>query len=86
MGLGTPLVTPAKTPLLLPPGTAIAPCPGAKQRQRGMPRRYLRSLHVGKSAVTALLILALSEISSDPHPEQQPVNHTLEEAVPWDCL
>lgn len=74
MGPGTPLVTPARTPLLLPPGTAIAPCPGA---QRGTPRRYLCSLHVGKSAVTALPTLALSEISSDPYPEQQLINHTL---------
>lgn len=63
VGLGTPLVTPARTPLLLPPGTAIAPCPSAKRRQRGMPFRYLCTLHVGDRAVTALLIVALSELS-----------------------
>lgn len=83
MGLGTPLVTPTTTPLLLP---QVQPfLHGAKQRQQGMPCCDLRSLHAGERAATVLLTLASCEISSDPHPEQQPINHALKEAVPRDC-
>lgn len=59
VGPGTPLITPAKSPLLLPQVQTFLH--GTKQRQEGMPRRYLRSLHAGGRAVTVLLTLASPE-------------------------